>query len=301
MSEFKFTKSSELERRKWLLPNLFKQSEELRLLRTLLEQHSEEQRILSRSSMTLGELENCMQSAMDNLNQLVRDEKVDKVLRMKKDNVTLRTFSMRGVQVNIKNVRTDDTVSYEKALKVYNEKKGENIYLWTYDRKSRLIVNSLSSVKKRFIRARSQSSSSSDNSPVRNRELSPTPEPEPKRSAGSDSESDPRKEFQKKGEKQKKPEIKRSKDERKNKDPNKFKIPKVSQVAENKQTLKSILEEGLKKGVSTPHKSSYSSHGQIRHSGRYHDWRKEQRIKEVVRKKEKMINPKKVKYCRIFF
>ena len=243
--------------------------------------------------MTLGELENSMQSAIDNINQLVIDTKIDKVKRKKKDYRRLRTFNMRGVQVNIKNVKNEDTAAYEKALKVFNERNGENIYLWDYDRKSRLIINSQSSVKKRFIRSRSLSSSSSDNSPVRNREPSPSPKPKKSVEQGSDSETDSQKESNKKAEKhQKKPELKRGKDEKKNRDPNKFKIPKVSQVAENKQTLKSILEEGLKKGVSTPQKSYHSP--QTRHVGRYQDWRKEQRIKEVVRKKEKVIDIKKV-------
>ena len=243
--------------------------------------------------MTLGELENSMQSAIDNINQLVIDTKIDKVKRKKKDYRRLRTFNMRGVQVNIKNVKNEDTAAYEKALKVFNERNGENIYLWDYDRKSRLIINSQSSVKKRFIRSRSLSSSSSDNSPVRNREPSPSPKLKKSVEQGSDSETDSQKESNKKAEKhQKKPELKRGKDEKKNRDPNKFKIPKVSQVAENKQTLKSILEEGLKKGVSTPQKSYHSP--QTRHVGRYQDWRKEQRIKEVVRKKEKVIDIKKV-------
>ena len=82
-------------------------------------------------------------------------------------------------------------------------------------------------------------------------------------------------------------EVRRPKGNKSNSDPNRFKIPKVGRTNENKQTMKSILEEGLKKVSSSP-SNSYN---------KYHDYRKEQRLKEIRMKRDRdnVIDIKKVR------
>ena len=89
-------------------------------------------------------------------------------------------------------------------------------------------------------------------------------------------------------------EIRRPKEHRRISDPNRFKIPKVGRSNEipkvgrsneGPQSMKSILEEGLRKASSIPnHRQS-----------KYQDFRKEQRLKEM-RKREITIDIKKVKF-----
>ena len=89
-------------------------------------------------------------------------------------------------------------------------------------------------------------------------------------------------------------EIRRPKEHRRISDPNRFKIPKVGRsneipkvgrTNEGPQSMKSILEEGLRKASSIPnHRQS-----------KYQDFRKEQRLKEM-RKRDNPIDIKKVTF-----
>ena len=280
------TKSSETERRQQLVPDLFKRTEELKLLHEVLTFHSGDAAKMKRLSgrLTLGDLEDLAVSALENMKLTIAEQRINKIVRQRQDWTILANFKMQNSRVNIKNIKKKEKYKSvcDKVLEKYDQLKENNVYLWTEKRKADLIISGLGSAKSRFIRARSPSSSS-DDSPVRNRK--PSASPEPRRSvsrqvSGSDSDTETRKREERS---QKKPEIKRAKVGKKVSDPNKFKIPKMEKASENKQSMKSILEEGLRKG---------SAHPQNRQANRYHDWRKEQRIKQI--RKEKVIDIKKV-------
>ena len=80
-------------------------------------------------------------------------------------------------------------------------------------------------------------------------------------------------------------EIRRPKEPRRISDPNRFKIPKVGRSNEGPQSMKSILEEGLRKANSIPNNRQ----------SKYQDFRKEQRLKEM-RKRDNPIDIKKVTF-----
>ena len=260
-------------------------------------------RLQGSQTLSLGDLEDIVAAALENIKEILQEIETDKVARNKQDMVTLKQFKMQPTQVNIKNIRKKEKhkSSFSSAMKALEKQKlDKNIYLWDPERKSRSIHNSLSIAKQKYARARHiSSSSSSDDSPERSRPRDPSPSP-PRTSKNvsigrklEDSDSDnanSRASSEQKESSKKKAEIKRARDEKRAQDPNRFKIPKKEKPAD-KTTMKAILEEGLKKVNSST--SSTPTSANINRQGRYHDWRKEQRIKEV-RKKEKFIDLKKV-------
>ena len=308
----------------------------MRQLQEILILHTTQRnRLQGTQTLSLGDLEDIVVSALEDIRNFVNDLDTDRKTRDKRDLVVLKKFRMRPSRVNINNVRREGRYKDSPAtsLKMVEKQRNKSIYMWDLERKCGLIHSALSIAKHKYARARHMSpdsSSDEDDSQMSARPPDPSPSPPPSPAAARSSsparlsspvnrsspppqpsrpsknhsfgrnivdsdDSDQGDQTSSSGANNKeadkrKAEIKRQKSNKQAQDPNRFKIPKKDKSGGNKDTMRLILEEGLKK-VNTAASGATSSG--FNRQGRYYDWRKEQRINEV-RKKEKHIDLKKV-------
>ena len=129
----------------------------MKLLHSLIQQYVWQQRSSARPR-TLGDLEDIVITAVDNMNNLTPDANRDK-----KDALTFREHKVRSVRVNVKYAHKKEEFRevYEAGLKEYDIKalRETNILYWDLEKRIEHARKCLKDVGEKHVRGRSSSSS----------------------------------------------------------------------------------------------------------------------------------------------
>ncbi len=149
-------KSDLITRQKSLPSDIFKVNDDMKLLHNLIQQFVWQKRI---KPDTLGDLEDLVATAMENVNNMLPD-----LTRDKDDTKFLTEHKIqRSVRVNVSHAHKINKYRelYESAMKTYNmeELREKNILYWRTEKMFEHANKCLNEVKEKHTRARSSSSS----------------------------------------------------------------------------------------------------------------------------------------------